>query len=218
MANSTPSDHVTRHYASGQEMYHAYVELRERYQDGVNFVAFMHAILRHPILSRVTRHMGNNLNQYMNEAATTDQIRQIRQSFEEVVQSYDHDLNEPVTFPEKIAPLRLYWLTVMCYETMDFNFMFIRIANRSVSSAVMSFLGEIQEKNGDLMNADSQVFDAGFMLMNEHTEQQKKINAPQLLWDAMLDRDVAMAYVERYFPASGVIEPTEDTTASRHLH
>lgn len=217
MTKPTPSAKVTRHYMACQEVFRTYATLCSKHSDGVNFSALFQAIIRHPELSRITRHMGNNLSQYLEEAATSDQIKAIRRHFDEVIKAYDHDLLTTVEFPAKLPVVQVYWLGLLAYETMDFSIPFIQLAAGAVHRSTMNFLEEIQEKHQDLLDADNQHFDGLFIpVVHNRPAIPKSVNMPQLLWDAMLDRDVANAYSEKYLVRDQ--EESEDAPPSTRLH
>lgn len=207
MVHRPPSDKITRHYATCQEIYHLYTTLRLHYEDGVNFAGLLHAIMAHPNLSRVTKHMGNNFDQYMSDAATPAQLRELQRDFKDVLDAYDHGHTEPIKLPATLPVIEVFWICLISHETMDFELDFIRMASGLLITSVFNCLMGAQEARGDLLDVDALPFDDTFTAQHPNPGMPKEIRMAQMLWDAMVDREVAQAYAVKYMRP---IKPKDD--------
>ena len=211
-------ERTTSHYFTRQEIFRIYSELRLKYPDGVNLHALFHALLRHPNLSRPTRHIGNNFDQYMAEDTDVARMSQIRQDFDEVMKAYDHELHDAVTIELTCPVMQAFWIAALSDEIMDFTVPFIRFTTMALCDAIINFFRIYQEEHGGLQDVESKLFEGAFSFSGRGVVGPE-INVPQLLWDAMIDRDVAKLYTTRYI-TSLMIEADEGNVPppNAHLH
>jgi hypothetical protein len=224
--NFNASDKTSAHYFTRQEIFRLYAELRLLHPDGVNFAALYHAIMKHPNLSRTTRLMGNNFDHYVRHKASNEKLKQMRQDFNEALAMYDHELTDPVVISNPCHVMEAFWVSGLAYETMDFAIPFIRFSTPALADSVLTFCAEIAEEHGDLLEADSKLYDGKFEFTTRGGDSHRDktgmtIELPQLLWDAMVDRDVAVLYTEKYITTlvtSEMGEADDDLPPNRRLH
>jgi hypothetical protein len=222
---SKASERVTADYFGRRELFRVYSELFLKYPEGVNFNALYHAVLRHPMLSRVTRYFGNSFDQFMRAELSVEKMTKLRESFDEVLAGYDHQLQDAVVIETKCPIMQAYWIGLLSAETMDFGIPFIQYATIALNDATLTFLSMQQELNGDLSEAEASHFDSTFSFTANTGRHGPPLNIPQMLWHAMLDRDLAVHYTEKYIYTlieKGSVDIEEDVLdpppGNSHLH
>ena len=176
--------------------------------------------MKNPNLSRVTRHLGNNFDQYMMVDIDVNRMKGIRQDFNEVLKSYDHDLDDAVVVESKCPIMQAFWIAAIADETMDFSIPFIRFTTMALNDAVLTFCAAQQEEHGGLDGMEALFFEGTFSFTAQGGQKKgPELNVPQHLWNAMIDRDVANHYSETYIFALMKEEVSSDTPPpNSHLH
>jgi hypothetical protein len=216
---SRTSERTTPHYFTRQEIFRVYADLRIRHPEGINFNALFIGIMRHTNLSRVTRHIGNNFDQYMMHDIDVVRMKEIRRDFDDVARAYDHDLDETVVIEARCPVMQAFWIAAIADETMDFSIPFIRYTGTALNNAVMTFIAIHQDQNSDLLELETKLFE-GMFAFSGAGRKGPEINVPQLLWNAMIDRDVAKHYTELYIDTLMEPEdmPSGTPPTNSHLH